>query len=57
MNKEEFIQMTSAQLWEDIQSNENLRNEMIAKGKIHAQQFTQQKCAEAVMNVYQKLLI
>jgi hypothetical protein len=29
---------------------------MITKGKIHAQQFTQQKCAEAVMQVYQKLL-
>ena len=41
----------------EIANNENLRNEMIAKGKIHAQQFTQQKCAEAVMNVYQKLLI
>ena len=39
----------------EIANNENLRNEMIAKGKIHAQQFTQQKCAEAVMNVYQKL--
>jgi glycosyltransferase involved in cell wall biosynthesis len=41
----------------EIATNEILRNDMITKGKIHAQNFSQQKCAEAVMNVYQKLII
>lgn len=34
---------------------EYLRNELIEKGVAHAQEFTQQKCAEAVMNVYKSL--
>jgi glycosyltransferase involved in cell wall biosynthesis len=40
----------------EIATNEIRRNQMITKGKKHAQQFTQQKCAEAVMQVYQQLL-
>ena len=32
-----------------------LKNSMIEKGILHAANFTQQKCAEAVMNVYRKL--
>jgi glycosyltransferase involved in cell wall biosynthesis len=38
-----------------VSKNENLRNEMIAKGWQHAQKFTQQACATEVMNVYKKL--
>jgi glycosyltransferase involved in cell wall biosynthesis len=52
-----FDIISMANAMHEIVNNENLRNEMIATGKIHAQQFTQQKCAEAVMNVYQKLLM
>ena len=35
--------------------DEQLRGTMKQKGIIHAQNFTQQKCAEAVMNVYKSL--
>lgn len=33
----------------------DLRNNMIAKGLLHAQKFSQQRTAEAVMNLYQSL--
>lgn len=39
----------------EIAANESLRKEMIIKGWQHAQLFTQQKCAAAVMEVYKKL--
>ncbi|HUS01771.1 MAG TPA: glycosyltransferase family 1 protein [Chitinophagaceae bacterium] len=35
--------------------DEHLRTVMIQKGLVHAQNFTQEKCAEAVMNVYKYL--
>lgn len=39
----------------EVATNTSLRNEMIVKGWLHAQLFTQQKCAAAVMDVYKKL--
>lgn len=36
-------------------TNVSLKNEMILKGIAHAQNFTQYKCAEAVMSVYKKM--
>jgi glycosyltransferase involved in cell wall biosynthesis len=39
----------------DVATNQQLRVEMIAKGWNHAQNFTQQKCAEEVMKVYESL--
>lgn len=39
----------------EVATNTSLRNEMIVKGWQHAQLFTQQKCAAAVMEVYKKL--
>jgi len=38
-----------------VASNTALRNSMIEKGMAHAQKFTQQKCAAAVMDVYKSL--
>lgn len=40
----------------EIENNESLRKQMITKGKHIVQNFTQQKCAEAVMQVYKPLL-
>lgn len=40
----------------NIANNKNLAEEMKQKGWKHAQQFSQQKTAEAVMNVYEKTL-
>ncbi len=39
-----------------VATNEQLRQEMITKGWQHAQNFTQQKCAEEVMKVYKSLV-
>jgi glycosyltransferase involved in cell wall biosynthesis len=39
-----------------VVQNESLRATMIQKGWQHAQQFTQRKCADDVMNVYKSLL-
>ncbi len=44
-----------ADAMQKISADENLKKDMIEKGWLHAQNFTQQKCAEAVMNVYKKL--
>jgi glycosyltransferase involved in cell wall biosynthesis len=41
---------------QEIMSNASLRNTLIEKGIPHAQKFTQQACAAAVMNVYNSLL-
>jgi glycosyltransferase involved in cell wall biosynthesis len=38
-----------------VATDEQLRKDMIAKGWQHAQYFTQQKCAAAVMKVYEQL--
>jgi glycosyltransferase involved in cell wall biosynthesis len=38
-----------------IYEDEVLRDSMIQKGFVHAQQFTLQKCSERVMNVYKKI--
>jgi glycosyltransferase involved in cell wall biosynthesis len=38
-----------------VYSDESLAKTMIAKGWQHAQQFTQEKCAASVMNVYHKV--
>lgn len=38
-----------------VANSQPLRNDMIAKGWIHAQNFTQQKCAEEVMKLYKTL--
>lgn len=38
-----------------IFSEEQFRNVLIEKGNAHAQKFTQQKCAEAIMEVYKSL--
>lgn len=38
-----------------VASDTALRNSMIEKGMAHAQKFTQQKCAAAVMDVYKSL--
>ncbi len=38
-----------------VTQNNALRETMISKGWLHAQNFTQQKCAEGVMNVYKSL--
>lgn len=46
-------QMADAML--EITQNTTLRTNMIEKGWQHAQGFTPQKCAEAVMQVYQKI--
>ena len=47
-------QMADAML--QIATDNNLRNTLITKGLQHAQNFTLQKCAEAVMNVYKSLI-
>jgi glycosyltransferase involved in cell wall biosynthesis len=39
-----------------VARDENLRATMIDKGIKHAQYFTQQQCASAVMDVYKSLL-
>ncbi len=41
---------------QEIISNTSLRNSLIEKSAAHAQKFTQQNCAAAVMDVYKKLL-
>ncbi len=46
-------QMANAVL--QMATDNNLRNELIDKGWQHAQNFTQQKCAKAVMDVYKDL--
>ena len=38
-----------------VATNDILRKEMIAKGWLHAQNFTQKKCAEAVIKVYEEV--
>jgi glycosyltransferase involved in cell wall biosynthesis len=38
-----------------IYSDKELAKDMIQKGWQHAKNFTQQKCAEAVMNVYKSI--
>ena len=38
-----------------IAKDDNQRNNLITKGLQHAQNFTQQKCAKAVMDVYKNL--
>ncbi|MFN2458752.1 MAG: glycosyltransferase family 4 protein [Chitinophagaceae bacterium] len=40
----------------EVYSNSDLRNEMIQKGLKHAQNFTLQKSAESVINVYKKIV-
>ncbi len=44
-----------ANYMEQIISDSDLRNSLIAKGWTHAQNFTREKCATAVMNAYKKL--
>lgn len=44
-----------ADAMQQVIENRVLRNELIEKGLVHAQQFTQEKCAAAVMNVYKKV--
>ena len=41
-----------AEAMKKIYSDDHLRGTMIEKGWVHAQNFTQQKCAASVMNVY-----
>ena len=38
-----------------VLNDENLRQQMIEKGYAHAAKFTNEKCAENVMNVYKAL--
>lgn len=40
----------------DVATNSNLREQMIAKGLVHAQRFAPSKCAAHVMDVYKRLL-
>ena len=44
-----------AEAMKRVANDDTLKNSMIEKGILHAANFTQQKCAEAVMNVYRKL--
>lgn len=44
-----------AKYMEQIISNKDLRNNLIEKGWAHAQKFTREKCAAAVMNEYKML--
>ena len=46
-------QMADAML--RIATDEDLRNNLIAKGWQHAQHFTAQECAAGVMNIYKRL--
>ncbi|BAV08053.1 Glycosyltransferase involved in cell wall bisynthesis [Filimonas lacunae] len=41
-------------MWQ-LATNDGLRQEMMVKGQLHAQNFTPEKCAEAVMQVYLRL--
>ncbi|HRI21117.1 MAG TPA: glycosyltransferase family 1 protein, partial [Panacibacter sp.] len=47
-------QMRAAVL--QVSTDNNLRNELIEKGWLHAQNFTVQKSAAAVMEVYKNVL-
>lgn len=40
----------------EVSTNNDLRQQMITKGKLHAQKFTQQNCAAAVMHEYEQLM-
>ncbi|MBX2932561.1 MAG: glycosyltransferase family 4 protein [Chitinophagaceae bacterium] len=40
----------------NVYTDISLRKSMVEKGIVHAQQFTQQKCAATVMDVYKKLI-
>jgi glycosyltransferase involved in cell wall biosynthesis len=44
-----------AEAMKRVANDQALKNCMIEKGIVHAADFTQQKCAEAVMNVYKAL--
>ncbi len=41
---------------QQIAENSSLREQLVTKGCAHAQQFTQQKCAEAVMQTYLRVV-
>ena len=45
-----------ADAMEEVVTNNSLKQDMVEKGWLHAQQFTPYKCAEAVMQVYEKLM-
>jgi glycosyltransferase involved in cell wall biosynthesis len=51
-----FDENEIAMALESIYNNETLRQSMVEKGWQHAQLFSQQKCATAVMDVYKKLV-
>lgn len=44
-----------AEAMKAVANDQALKNSMIEKGILHAANFTQQKCAETVMNVYREL--
>jgi glycosyltransferase involved in cell wall biosynthesis len=48
-------EQTMAEAILQVTRNEELRRTMIDKGWVHAQNFTQQKCAASVLNVYKSL--
>lgn len=53
INPLDAVQMAETML--EVVQNTDAKNDKIHKGWQHAQQFTAQKCADAVMQVYQKI--